>query len=298
MCCDAVLIVHRSDFHICTFGLRCTRPDQRNRPRFASGRAQETERRQGELSVCPARSLHRETGLIQNSPAPPVAPGSSQGPKEPRSVSMQVMTRAPPPAISRAVGTSGSGHLRCSEPCEHTCQAGSQMSKVCVLGGQVPLRTLVDSCSCITGLRRSDIHPELRPVILHFICGPRPPHTAAEQRARLNVVLGSPAVIRSLVVWRTLVNRGATPPSIWPKWCATRQSVPIRSGPDAGDHPAGVKAPTVMPPSGRLKAADMLLPKGCARKASLLASPPCRLAGLDSSTNRSGPYCHCGPSSV
>src|ERR1019366_10572841 len=69
--------------HIRSCFVGCPPSRLRNRPRFASGRAQETERRQGELSVCPARSLHRETGLIQNSPAPPVAPGSSQGPTEP-----------------------------------------------------------------------------------------------------------------------------------------------------------------------------------------------------------------------
>jgi hypothetical protein len=35
------------------------------------------------------------------------------------------------------------GRLRCSEPWRRSSYAGSQMSKVCVPGGQVPLRTLV-----------------------------------------------------------------------------------------------------------------------------------------------------------
>src|ERR1019366_8029482 len=170
--------------HIRSCFVGCPPSRLRNRPRFASGRAQETERRQGELSVCPARSLHRETGLIQNSPAPPVAPGSSQGPKEPRSVSMQGMTRAPPPAMSRAVGPNGSGHLRCSEPCEHTCQAGSQMSKVCVSGGQAPLRTLVrvsdlQIFTIIDGITRLEpphgrAPPELNPTLNRRLGAMRP----------------------------------------------------------------------------------------------------------------------------
>jgi hypothetical protein len=52
------------------------------------------------------------------------------------------MTRAPPHA-SRAVRQYGFGHLRSSQPWRATSQAGSQMSKVCVPGGQVPLRTLL-----------------------------------------------------------------------------------------------------------------------------------------------------------
>jgi hypothetical protein len=66
----------------------------------------------------------------------------------PRSVGIQVMTRSP---AERGYF----GRLRCSEPWRHSGLAGSQMSKVCVPGGQVPLRTLLLTSRYLSHYRES-----------------------------------------------------------------------------------------------------------------------------------------------
>ena len=49
----------------------------------------------------------------------------------------------PPLPLTSRLPITRFGHLHCSKPCRHSSYARSQMSKVCVPGGQVPLRTLV-----------------------------------------------------------------------------------------------------------------------------------------------------------
>jgi hypothetical protein len=80
-------------------------PDS-NRPQFASDRAQRKEPRQGDLSVCLARGVHREEGLVRNSPASPVGSGTTQTQCHLQPLARQSTSRARQDSRVRCAGTS------------------------------------------------------------------------------------------------------------------------------------------------------------------------------------------------